>query len=502
MKTAKVLLFLVSLTYLNHSFADWKKVRSGPGEYWLSISSVGAMEFFLSGFFLDPQARLPMPQPRVYWTQDGGKLLKPIMGNLPVGLTSGIPTQIFFVDTWNGWVAMGNKVYGTNNRGSKWTGADMGKSVGAIYFLDNNTGFAGCEGGTIMRTEDGGKTWTPVETGSDVTIGCFVFISRQKGLAAGTKVVEETDPYGEEKKVTYERAQVLYTTDGGRTWNQGFSTSGIGVCPLFLLKDGKHGWLAAMRPDSQPGGRRSTAMLLKTTDGGLTFEDTNMDVRVGTFQMMFNIPLTASYFVSMYWDDELRGHLAGAVYVVSLSGSGGEQHIYRIGDFVTFDGGQTWKKPDFGTITFSGDIASLVSDGQVLGGELKSLFEGWLVGEQGIWRYEYSCKSHADCGFGYICSSNGVCEALPSLPQGDSASVADNAEGGSGVLADANVLEPWTDGFQQGNEGVVRPSDTGPISSGTSGGCMASHFSLGLPLLILFFALVFPLLRRKAWRQP
>ncbi len=484
-------LVVVVLATVGTARAEWRRVHSSQGEYLFAMSSVGPKEFFVAGMFMDPASRLPLPQPRVYWTQDGGALLKPILGNLPASFTSGIPAAIHFRDTMTGLLGMGNKVYRTVNRGAQWQGTDVGHGVGAVRFVGGDTAIAVGDDGLIARSDDGGQTWTPVESGTDADLGCLFFVGRDTGFAAGTRVVEEDDGQGG-TTTRYEEAVVLLTSDGGRTWRKGFTTSGLGLCPLFFLKDGRRGWLAAMEPDPQPGGRRSKAILLATTDGGLTFEDTGLDVRVGTLQFLMAIPLTASYFVAMHWDDEFRGHLAGAAYLISLSsGMGGDQHFYRVVDFLTLDGGQTWKKTDLGTISVSmgGGAPSIQGDGQVLGGEMRSLFEGWLVGENsGVWTYRTVCQTHADCGEGYVCNADSSCEAMPPPPH----PCADGGCGPDAGLADGSdiAVGPGPDGGY-GSDAIVNPADAGGTGS-SGGGCRAARVGecplwvlLGIAALVL-----------------
>lgn len=488
----------VALAASGTARADWKRIHSLQGEHLLTMSSVGPKEFFVAGIFMDPASRFPLPQPRVYWTQDGGVLLKSVMGNLPSSLAAGgFPVAIFFVDTKTGWLGMGNKVYRTENRGSQWVGVDVGQPVRAVRFVSPTTGVVVGDKGMIARSEDGGKTWTSVESGTDVDLDCLFFVGRDRGFAAGTRIVEEDDPLNEKKKVRYEAAVVLTTSDGGRTWRKGYETSGIGVCPLFFLGDGQRGWLAAMEPDPDPTGRRSKALLLRTRDGGLTFEDMGLDVRLGTLQFLMAIPLTASYFVTMHWDNEDRGHLAGAAYLISMSsGMGGDQHYYRVVDFLTLDGGKTWKKTELGTIavSLSGGAPSLQSDGQVISGEMRSLFEGWLIGENsGVWTYRYVCKTHADCGAGYLCNADSSCEALPPPPDpcADGACSSDVDHGSAPEGSDA--IEAMD--APGASDGFVNPMDTFGDRGGSSGGgcrvggATGSGWSVGAPLLVVVLAI-------------
>jgi photosystem II stability/assembly factor-like uncharacterized protein len=493
---SNVLLAIFLVTASSTSMADWKKVpRSQPGEHLFGISVTTPPEIFVTGVFFDMNSRLPLPQPRLYWSQDGGKLLKDIKGNLPSGLTSGVYQALFFYDTWTGFVSVAKKIYRTTNRGAKWESTDVGTSVGAIYFHDKNNGVAVGDGGFAAYSEDGGKTWTSVATGVDVSLGCVHFVNRNIGFAAGTKITQEEDLYGNGTITHYQDACVIVTKDGGKTWTKGYCTSGIGLCPIFFLKDGKTGFLAGMKPDPQQDGRRSIALLFKSSDGGQTFEDTALDVKVGKLQFIMQIDLTMSYIATMFWQDENTGHLAGSAYVISLSGMGGsDQHFYRTVDFLTFDGGKQWKKTDLGSISISmGDQPNIQSDGQVYSGQMVSLLQGYLVGENSsVWVYEYLCSSHLDCPSGYACSESKTCEPLPVFEEPESSS---NDDGGSDAW---ELVEGGDAGQGSGGEGIL--IDNHPAGNGAGGGCSMSN-SEKTPwflMLLAWFATIACLRRRCA----
>jgi hypothetical protein len=463
--------------------ADWKKVHTPvSGEHLLAISVTTPPEIFVTGVFFDTSSRLPIPQPRIYWSQDGGKLLKDIKGNLPSGLTSGVYQALFFYDTWTGFVGVAKKIYRTTNRGARWDASDVGASVGAIYFHDKNNGVAVGDGGFAAYSEDGGKTWTSVATGVDVSLGCVHFVNRNIGFAAGTKITEEQDRLENKTITNYEEACVIMTKDGGKTWEKGYCTSGIGFCPIFFLKDGRTGFLAGMRPDSEPDGRRSTALLFKSSDGGQTFEDMALDANVGKLQFMMQIDLTMSYIATMFWQDENTGHLAGSAYLISMSGMGGsEQYFYRTVDFLTFDGGKQWKKTDLGSISVSmGEQPNLQSDGQVYSGQMVSLLQGYLVGEDSnVWVYEYSCSSHLDCPVGYACSESKTCEPLPVFEEPESSSTLD----GGNVLSELSEGQDATEGAY--GDGITL--ENGGSNGSAGGGCATSNRP-NMSCLLLVFA--------------
>lgn len=73
-------------------------------------------------------------------------------------------------------------------------------TLNSIYFLNPQTGWAVGEYGTILRTVDGGKTWTKLKSGSEHTLVDVDFLDQNFGFAVG---LDNT---------------ILKTTDGGDTW--------------------------------------------------------------------------------------------------------------------------------------------------------------------------------------------------------------------------------------------------------------------------------------------
>ncbi|MBN1199933.1 MAG: T9SS type A sorting domain-containing protein [Bacteroidales bacterium] len=70
----------------------------------------------------------------------------------------------------------------------------------ALYFIDEQTGYIVGEHGTVIRTLDGGETWTSVNAGISWTLNDVTFTSATDGIVVG------------------ELGTILKTTDAGVTW--------------------------------------------------------------------------------------------------------------------------------------------------------------------------------------------------------------------------------------------------------------------------------------------
>ncbi len=99
----------------------------------------------------------------IYVTHDGGTTWKSTMP-LPAAFGT-----IDFVDMQHGWVTDGMVLYSTSDGGQHWTKLSPGanfEQVTDLSFVSSTTGWAiGGQSNTssfLLKTTDGGKTWTPI----------------------------------------------------------------------------------------------------------------------------------------------------------------------------------------------------------------------------------------------------------------------------------------------------------------------------------------------------
>src|SRR6516164_5572664 len=99
-------------------------------------------------------------------------------------------------------VGGGGIILRTEDGGVTWSLRASGttRTLRAISFGDANTGFAVGAAGTILRTDDGGETWGAQTTGSSNLLNGVSFVNPSVGTAVG------------------ERGTILRTEDGGATW--------------------------------------------------------------------------------------------------------------------------------------------------------------------------------------------------------------------------------------------------------------------------------------------
>lgn len=196
---------------------------------------------------------------RLYQTSDGGTNWSPVMG-LP-GWPPGRICGMAAVDT-NSVIACGAYdgtpgYLRTDDAGASWIARDLSQEVSTlvdVYFLDPQNGFlvGGADGAypdeaksVILRTEDGGTTWTRRFTGTLAGEWCW-------------KIFFLTDQIGFVSVENYTAASVLKTVDGGFTWQE-FTVSNNADIEGVGFVDESLGWV---------GGWEYTS---ESTDGGSTW---------------------------------------------------------------------------------------------------------------------------------------------------------------------------------------------------------------------------------------
>jgi photosystem II stability/assembly factor-like uncharacterized protein len=108
-----------------------------------------------------------------------------------------------FVDATTGTVVGEyGTIVRTTDGGNSWTiqGSGTTQTLWAVSFTDANNGTAVGEGGTIVRTTDGGTHWTSQASGTAFQFRGVSFSDTNNGAAVG------------------ESGTILRTTDGGNSW--------------------------------------------------------------------------------------------------------------------------------------------------------------------------------------------------------------------------------------------------------------------------------------------
>ena len=226
-----------------------------------------------------------------------------------------------------------------------------------VYFMDNQNGLVVGDGGLMLATSDGGKTWEKMEIdmrppgagqrpggppgagggpppgfgrGGPAPLYNIYFVDENVGFIIGG------------------RGTILKTEDGGKTWARKMAMSSAGVGRGGNPRGMRANLMGIQMISETTGfiaGTENT--ILKTTDGGETWVGSSERARVG----------------------ETRNNLEGIWFVSPTTG-------WVIGSFGillhTADGGENWEKRDPGF------------DNNLFGIHFLDENTGWISGQEGL----------------------------------------------------------------------------------------------------------------------
>ncbi len=275
-----------------------------------------------------------------------------------------------------------------------WTRQSAGTMawLRAVYFLDQNHGWAAGSGGTLLETVDGGQNWRKLHPLTKDNLRDVYFANEKVGWLVAER--DELKLKANDEPRTY----LLKTEDGGFSWRQvflrgpdanarlvravfadadcGWVFGETGV--VFATRDGGAHWVRQPAPTKHLllGGVFADyahgwlvgagATILQTSDGGMNWQSVN--VRDGN-----GARFTAASFV---------GNRLG--WAVGTAG--------RV--FATTDGGRTWFEQ-------RSNVAEDLSDVKFV-----DAAEGWAVGAQGTLLYTRDGGAH------WSAASSGTSHAL------------------------------------------------------------------------------------------
>ncbi|MCF6342434.1 MAG: YCF48-related protein [Bacteroidales bacterium] len=205
----------------------------------------------------------------------------------------------FFVNENEGWAVGWSAIYHTEDAGQTWARQQRPPLFGDlmdVYFLNPDTGWIVGTYKTVLKTVNGGETWTKI---SNALIGEYWYYSvsfadHLHGIAVGSKASDEggaTEGF------------IMRTDDGGDTWSE-VLLDGFNRLESVLFVDSVTAWVCG-----------SGGELRKSTDRGLNW--TSVEAGYHSFN-------------DIYFFDETKGLLLDGTSL-----------------YFTFDGGQSWDSTSF-----------------------------------------------------------------------------------------------------------------------------------------------------------
>ena len=202
-----------------------------------------------------------------------------------------------------------------------------------VFFVSEKTGWVVGDGGTILHTDNAGKTWQRQLSGVAINLTDIFFRDETTGwaLGGGTKGADLRDLQNPEEMV------LLHTADGGRTWER---QSGINALAVYFL-NARQGWLVG-----------NYGEVSHSDDGGKTWQkSTRAESILGTSPQSTDFVFA---FTGVTFINNNEGWLIGNNYGDSVSYVGGLFH--------TKDGGMSWERIPLSILNKETAVAGTLRD--------------------------------------------------------------------------------------------------------------------------------------------
>lgn len=234
-------------------------------------------------------------------TRDGGILWLPL-------LSVDLPREIRFFDELNGIMLTDTTVQVTNDGGETWSLRRQADAnlFRTMSFVNANVGFVATFTHIVLRTTDGGLTWTRLSlpfssTGISRSLHAIAFIDALTGW-----VVASNGLFGR---------SIFKTVDGGVTWQEVFIFEGLNVQieDIFAL-DALHLWVVGSQNFEGMG-----EIVIASTDGGLTWTFQQSDGSGGLLAIQFVSPLEG-WMVGRHIHHTVDGGITWTVQPTAMEG--------------------------------------------------------------------------------------------------------------------------------------------------------------------------------------
>ena len=282
-----------------------------------------------------------------------------------------------FVDDQNGWASGGlGGILKTDDGGRTWSSQSSGirGQVKALSFADHLSGWAVDSEG-ILHTADGGITWSPQ--------GPVGRLFGDRGPLPSE--LEEVYFLNATKGWVIVVRSFLHTEDGGATWSTQVVPPFFSDCGVFFVgktvvfTDPEYGWISGDRGAvgyTMDGGSTWACQLVWKTTGSrlevpwlrdMDFVDRSNGWVVGGRGTIFHTPDGG-----VTWNPQVSG-VTGRLFGVDFVDT---QRGWVVGEngaiLHTRDGGMTWTIQDSSVTSFLWDVAFVSEQ------------EGWVVGDGGL----------------------------------------------------------------------------------------------------------------------
>jgi photosystem II stability/assembly factor-like uncharacterized protein len=309
-----------------------------------------------------------------------------------------------------------------NYKGSPIVGADA--HLYAVAFADANTGWVGGASGKLYKTTNGGTDWTEQTSNTAQTILEIAFINTTTGYF-----------------ITAENQGIYGTTNGGSTWTKINSSKMPTVTYLqsITFVNATFGFAAGRRYDSSLGANR--ACIIKTYDGGLTWVEQKTTSSLSTLARIRMV-------------DNNHGWVVGSGGDIHRTGVGGcHTPFVSLFEDKDFCAGQSYKLV---ADTFQSNV-----NGVRYLWNTSSTAGNITVGTSGMYKVTVS----NECNVSASDSINLTFNDLPLANAGEDVSIC--AGGSTQLEAAGGLLYSWNNGSYLSDVNISNPIATPPLGQTT-----------------------------------
>jgi photosystem II stability/assembly factor-like uncharacterized protein len=228
----------------------WTVHHQGPSNNWNSVSFSGAIRGWLVG---EDGAIWRTINGGVGWSAQSSGTAETLYG-------------VHFVDDQIGYAVGTSTILRTISGGASWSKEVREDALKSVHFVNRDTGWAVGNSAVILRTRNGGSTWS--QQNSEVSTKSLLsvhFANARKGWAVGTA-----------NYPGYRDGMIMRTTDGGDTWSTQYVPNSTSVnlhseiIRSVYFADSLLGWaVGSVTPNDGSSG--ISGIILRTTDGGASW---------------------------------------------------------------------------------------------------------------------------------------------------------------------------------------------------------------------------------------
>jgi photosystem II stability/assembly factor-like uncharacterized protein len=193
--------------------------------------------------------------------------------------TSYYLNDVCFVNANTGWAVgdphwdQSSKTYKgtlikTVDGGDTWTPQDAGVSIifKGVTFVDADNGWVVGENGTILHTSNGGLNWSQQPVATTDEFRGVAFTDTNNGWATSIAIIGQ-DWTGQ----SVWEGSVWHTSNGGISWNQQTLPANVGIVNRIAFIDANNGWIAGFENIGEISDPEINGAIYHTDDGGSTW---------------------------------------------------------------------------------------------------------------------------------------------------------------------------------------------------------------------------------------